>query len=360
MNTSFFPLGIHKVRLLARMSRSMLIFGVQLCALDFREENLAKAAPLPFKARWADRMKRLRGSFRSKSKKEDEDMKEKRSSGQESSSEQDNSTAVSDREGMGGYEEHKISEDQGESGEEIAELKKRVQKYGGGSVPYRKTSRASSFTSMLETTRPIPSTAPLDAPDASASCGIAGPSFAISPPPHTSPTLNPATTDPSRALSPGSANANASNTLIPMCSNHGQAYTFHQPLTPVPSIHKPTVFQRVKGILKNFLMPVTMAICIALPCSLVLPLKALFIQVDGWTGTKMPNAPDARPPLSFILDTADFIGGISIPAALILLGAGFARIKVGSPSCVPFGRGGSLTAASSLRLIGENCQLVPS
>lgn len=305
-------------------------------------------------------MKRLRGSFRSKSKKEDEDMKEKRSSGQESSSEQDNSTAVSDREGMGGYEEHKISEDQGESGEEIAELKKRVQKYGGGSVPYRKTSRASSFTSMLETTRPIPSTAPLDAPDASASCGIAGPSFAISPPPHTSPTLNPATTDPSRALSPGSANANASNTLIPMCSNHGQAYTFHQPLTPVPSIHKPTVFQRVKGILKNFLMPVTMAICIALPCSLVLPLKALFIQVDGWTGTKMPNAPDARPPLSFILDTADFIGGISIPAALILLGAGFARIKVGSPSCVPFGRGGSLTAASSLRLIGENCQLVPS
>lgn len=76
-------------------------------------------------------------------------------------------------------------------------------------------------------------------------------------------------------------------------------------------------------------MPTTIALVIALPCALVLPLKSLFTTVDGWTGVKMPNAPDDKPPLSFILETAAFLGGITVPASLFLLGASIARLQVG-------------------------------
>jgi hypothetical protein len=58
----------------------------------------------------------------------------------------------------------------------------------------------------------------------------------------------------------------------------------------------------------------------------------LFVPVSGWTSDKIPNAPDGNPPLSFIIDTAAFLGGVTIPAALVLLGASFARLKVG---CLP-------------------------
>lgn len=75
-------------------------------------------------------------------------------------------------------------------------------------------------------------------------------------------------------------------------------------------------------------MPVSAAVVIALPCALIPPLRALFTKTEGWTGTRMPNAPDGKPPLAFILETASFIGAICIPAGLILLGASFARLKV--------------------------------
>lgn len=41
----------------------------------------------------------------------------------------------------------------------------------------------------------------------------------------------------------------------------------------------------------------------------------------------MPNAPDGNPPLSWLLDTAAFIGAMTVPMALILLGSSFARLK---------------------------------
>lgn len=75
-------------------------------------------------------------------------------------------------------------------------------------------------------------------------------------------------------------------------------------------------------------MPVSIAVILSIPCALIPPVKALFTPVEGWTGSRMPNAPDGRPPLAWVLETAVFIGGIVIPAGLILLGAGFARLKV--------------------------------
>lgn len=118
--------------------------------------------------------------------------------------------------------------------------------------------------------------------------------------------------------------------ILPLSSTPatGQAYSYHKPTSPKASIKKPSIIKRIVNVLKSFLMPVSMAVMIALPCALIPPLRALFTRTDGWTGTRMPNAPDGKPPLSFILETAAFIGAVCIPAGLILLGASFARLKV--------------------------------
>ena len=83
--------------------------------------------------------------------------------------------------------------------------------------------------------------------------------------------------------------------------------------------------------IKLILSPVSISLFVALPIALVTPLKALFTNVEGWTGGKMPNGPDGKPPLAFLLDTANFIGALCIPVGLMLLGASFARIKIPRP-----------------------------
>jgi len=80
-------------------------------------------------------------------------------------------------------------------------------------------------------------------------------------------------------------------------------------------------------------MPLSIAVSIGIPCSTILPLTALFVETAEWTGTRLPDAPDANPPLSFILLTVTLLGGLTVPAMLILLGASFARLKV-SIDCI--------------------------
>lgn len=214
------------------------------------------------------------------------------------------STVVRDRVQMGSLSEEtqttkRMSSDHGETFEQPAELKRRMTLIGG-EVPTRQTSRARTFTSMMDSTRPIPPTAPLEATDMSQPCHPCS-STALQGPP----------------------------SLLPTCLNHGATYSFHQPASPVPSLHKSNFFHRLLNILKGMLMPVSLAVIVAIPCSIILPLKALFIQTSGWTGTRMPDAPNGFPPLNFILDTTTFLGGMTVPAMLILLGASFARLKVG-------------------------------
>lgn len=175
---------------------------------------------------------------------------------------------------------HSTASDHGEHGEEPAELTRRV-RYAGDKIQ-RKTSRASSFTSMMENTRPIPFTAPLDAPEQS-----------------------------------------RSTPLLPLDAEPA----YHEPSTPAPSVHTVPLHRRIAQLASNFLMPTTIALVVALPCALIQPIKALFTNVDGWTGTQMPNAPDDKPPLSFVLETATSLGAIAVPASLILLGAGIARLQ---------------------------------
>ncbi|KAL8292621.1 hypothetical protein RQP46_001233 [Phenoliferia psychrophenolica] len=96
---------------------------------------------------------------------------------------------------------------------------------------------------------------------------------------------------------------------------------------PAPPRH--LLFLRgLRNALSGLVTPITLGVLISLPISLIDPLKALFVSVDGWTGSKMPNAPDGQPPLSFFYDFTTFIGAITIPGGLIILGASFARINI--------------------------------
>jgi hypothetical protein len=88
------------------------------------------------------------------------------------------------------------------------------------------------------------------------------------------------------------------------------------------------LWRRILTGIIGILNPVSISLFFALPIALISPLKALFVVVDNWTGTRIPNGPDGKPPLAFVLDTAAFIGAICIPVGLMLLGASFARLKV--------------------------------
>lgn len=72
----------------------------------------------------------------------------------------------------------------------------------------------------------------------------------------------------------------------------------------------------------------TWSVILGLIFSLVQPLKALFTPVPSWTGNKIQNAPDGNPPLHVILETAEYLGAVTVPLALIQLGASFGRLKV--------------------------------
>ncbi len=71
------------------------------------------------------------------------------------------------------------------------------------------------------------------------------------------------------------------------------------PIIPTPPTR--TRRQAISHLLELIFTPITTSLVISLPIALVTPLKALFTTVDGWTGSKIPNAPDGNPPLSFIL-----------------------------------------------------------
>ncbi len=273
----------------------------QLCALDFKEDNLAKQQ-LPFRERWSSRFVTIRGLVSRRSSTLDDDFAPTSSSSDMTAVQADGFTGEHGNTIMDFRKEKRLFSS-GFEREEEADQPGELQRHAtllGGAVPTRKTSRSRSFSSMMDSTRPIPPTAPLDATDMSQPCY------------------------PSSSMALGGPIP-----LLPTCSNHGTAYSFHHPASPVRSVHKATILRRLLNLLLGMLMPVSLAVIIAIPCSIILPLKALFIDTPGWTGTRMPNAPNGAPPLNFILDTTTFLGGMTVPAMLILLGASFARLKVG-------------------------------
>nr|XP_018260066.1 uncharacterized protein I303_06983 [Kwoniella dejecticola CBS 10117]OBR82224.1 hypothetical protein I303_06983 [Kwoniella dejecticola CBS 10117] len=98
----------------------------------------------------------------------------------------------------------------------------------------------------------------------------------------------------------------------------------HESISPQP---KRPMWKRIGTLLYN-LPNVTKAIIISIPIATIQPLKALFAETEGWSGSRMPYGPDGNPPLAFVIETSSFLGAIAVPGALLLLGASFARLKM--------------------------------
>lgn len=94
--------------------------------------------------------------------------------------------------------------------------------------------------------------------------------------------------------------------------------------------------------------PASLSIIVSFIISLVPTLKALF--VPGVPGTHIAPAPDGLPPLSFLIDTASFIGATSVPLGLVCLGSALARLKVprGQWGQLPIGAIGGLAVGKIL------------
>lgn len=116
-----------------------------------------------------------------------------------------------------------------------------------------------------------------------------------------------------------------------------------RPPSPYPSKapRRRTCPRRLLSILKSFCTPPAISIITSFPIAVVPPLKALFVP----TGSG-PQGPDGLPPLSFILDTASFIGAASVPLGLICLGSALGRLKIPRPwTHLPLGAIGMFSIA---------------
>lgn len=93
-----------------------------------------------------------------------------------------------------------------------------------------------------------------------------------------------------------------SQTVPPLPAPIGEETKQAENDLPLPT--RSRIAHAVLPILRTLATPATLSVILAIPVSLVSPLKALFVHVDGWTGGRMPNAPDGNPPLSFLLDVS--------------------------------------------------------
>ncbi|KAF8518031.1 auxin efflux carrier [Hysterangium stoloniferum] len=96
-----------------------------------------------------------------------------------------------------------------------------------------------------------------------------------------------------------------------------------------PKIFPPTLVKFIR-VLSSTVSPVTVTVVLSIPIALIQPLKALFVDTTRIGGPDW-KGPDGHPPLFFMIDTASFIGSITVPMALIVLGASFARLKMPRP-----------------------------
>ncbi|KAL7411983.1 auxin efflux carrier [Mrakia frigida] len=166
---------------------------------------------------------------------------------------------------------------------------------------------------------------------------------------------NPSPNSPSRTIPSTVAHQlpppHDSESNLPPSSPEPQTPTKALTSTPPPSEKGPrTILGGMKAAAESIFTPITLSLLAAIIIALVPPLKALFVpNVEGWTGTKIKLAPDGRPALAFIQETAVFIGAICVPGALILLGASFARLKVPKTwSALPIG---AMLATTATKLV---------
>ncbi|KAI5481774.1 hypothetical protein MNV49_000051 [Pseudohyphozyma bogoriensis] len=88
------------------------------------------------------------------------------------------------------------------------------------------------------------------------------------------------------------------------------------------------VWHSVKTFLLSLVSPPTVALFFGLVIALVPVLKSLFVlDASSWH----PTAPDGTAPLSFLYDTATFVGNASVPLGLLVLGASMAKMQIPRP-----------------------------
>ncbi|KAL7282716.1 hypothetical protein ACG7TL_004190 [Trametes sanguinea] len=148
------------------------------------------------------------------------------------------------------------------------------------------------------------------------------------------------TTAPNARLRSSSLPPSASTSALPPVPPPTRAPSTHsadaQSLaqrSETDTLHSPSFKRRVIRVfrpLSALWTPVTITLALSLPIALVQPLKALFVDVSDIGGPDW-KGPDGRPPLAFIIDTAEFMGNIAVPLALVLLGASFARLQMPRP-----------------------------
>ncbi len=309
MNTVFFAFGAQKVsfRDPSPINRSLTV--IQLCALDFRE-NVSTSKQAGFRDRWHSRFAGFQKWSDGRGKKQEIDPRKRDTSSSTSSalavpvSYGSTKTAPTTTVGssMPECEDKSTPTEECDRSPDLQSMTKM------GGVPTRHKSRTPSFTSVMATIWRIP---PTEAPDA-IDIGQQS-SF-----------------DTKDIYGPTHSSGTHGN-VLPVSSNYNtpQAEEAAPISSDQPKSQKYLDF--LIAALKNVIhTPASVAVIIGLPCALIQPVKALFVVVDGWSVTRIPYAPDGKPPLAFIIDTTTFIGALAVPGGLILLGASFARLKVGS------------------------------
>ncbi|CDR38924.1 CYFA0S02e08724g1_1 [Cyberlindnera fabianii] len=75
----------------------------------------------------------------------------------------------------------------------------------------------------------------------------------------------------------------------------------------------------------NLKRPMSIALIVALLCSLIPWLRGLFVNVRQ---VSYPTAPDAEPPLSFIMDFCDYMANACVPLGILVLGSTLSRLSL--------------------------------
>ncbi|KAJ7653127.1 auxin efflux carrier [Mycena polygramma] len=110
------------------------------------------------------------------------------------------------------------------------------------------------------------------------------------------------------------------------------------------------IWVRFASFVVEVCAPASLSIIISFPIALIHPLKGLFVEVPS---PHIPSAPDGKPPLSFLFDTATFIGAASVPLGLVCLGSALARLEV------PRGRWNHLPVGAILSMAFGRMLLMP-
>jgi predicted permease len=110
------------------------------------------------------------------------------------------------------------------------------------------------------------------------------------------------------------------------------------------------IWANFSSFVREVCSPASLSIILSFPIALIPALKGLFVEVQS---PHIPSAPDGRPPLSFLLDTATFIGAASVPLGLVCLGSALARLEV------PRGRWNHLPVGAILSMAVGRMLLMP-